>query len=112
MTIVCRCEHCDALLSTSTNDRHQVRCSHCGRMTVIPEALASLPYPILPDGGHAEQIDLRQCYDGDETTARPADGPVTKALAAGFPWVMSIFVHLAIMIPEMWLESIILFTFS
>ncbi|HDZ22053.1 hypothetical protein LCGC14_0486310 [marine sediment metagenome] len=96
MTIVCRCEHCDALLSTSTNDRHRVQCSHCGRMTVIPEALASLPHPILPDGGRADRIDLRQCLDGDDAAARPADGRVTKALAGSVPWVLSIFVHVAV----------------
>lgn len=95
MTIVCRCEHCDALLSTSTNDRRRVRCSDCGRMTVIPEALASLPQPILPDT-HADRIDLRQCRDGDDTAARPGDGRVTKALAGSVPWVLSIFMHVAV----------------
>ena len=76
-----RCVHCDTTLVADGAGGEQVACGQCGRRMSIPEGLASLPEPPWPD-----QVDA------------PRRVGAMGHLAGSFPWVMSIFLNVTVLL--------------
>ena len=87
-----RCEKCGKLLALDSEPGQTVRCPHCKKKIVVPQALASLPQPrVTPDAargaeGQAEEQPAEH-HEGDRVVA---------AMARAMPWVVSVFFHVGV----------------
>ena len=97
-----RCDHCDSTLVADGAGGQRVACGRCGGEMTIPQGLASLPMP----PGAGEPLNPGQLSPGPLTPEPPwpdeAEVPqrmgVMDRLATSFPWVMSVFLNVTILL--------------
>jgi Mg-chelatase subunit ChlD len=102
MTARFRCPECRQPLSSRQGDDPTkgcvLKCPECGARLVVPAAVASLPHP---------QIDAPSPLAVDDGPLSPAHHPdVLPVMARSMPWLMSMFVHVALAMIFMFIAMI------
>lgn len=102
MEIEFKCQKCQKLLSINAAGGTSFKCPHCGVRQVVPEALASLPTPLLSGRVDVEHSAAVESEEANEENSRPM-----AALANSMPWVISAFLHCGVFMLTMFIVFMI-----
>jgi len=100
MAVEFRCEKCGKILNVDAAPGGSVKCVHCGKKVVVPEALASMPRPHVPP--NAAQGAPPSPPPGEAPAPEPAvqglheDSATMAVMSTIMPWVFSVFLHVAL----------------
>ena len=95
MAVEFRCEKCGKILNVDAPPGGSVKCVHCGKKVIVPEALASMPRPHVPPNAAQEAPPP----PGEAPAPEPAipglheDSATMAVKSVIMPWVFSIFIH-------------------
>ncbi|MGC9455074.1 MAG: vWA domain-containing protein [Phycisphaerae bacterium] len=83
MAVEFRCDHCGKLNRLEASAGQEAVCVHCGQTTQVPEALASLPTPQVPDQEQSLEEPVGETL---------LSGPMGRAM----PFVISVLFHMGL----------------
>ncbi|MHC4985221.1 MAG: hypothetical protein ACYTFO_03605, partial [Planctomycetota bacterium] len=96
-----RCDHCDSPLVAEGAGGERVACGRCGQEMTIPQGLASLPMPpgaapLTPETLSPETLAPEPPWPHEAEV--PQRVGVMDRFAHSFPWVMSIFLNVTVLL--------------